>query len=76
MYYHTVSGSAEALSTADSAFGTDRLLFGTDYPYCDEPQFRHHLSYLSNAGLTADELDQVTGGTAASLRGAATVAAR
>ena len=67
MYYDTVHGSAEALVSASRVYGPGRLLFGTDYPYCDEPQFRHHLSYLSEAGLGTGELDQVTGGTAAAL---------
>jgi 6-methylsalicylate decarboxylase len=67
MYYDTVSGSAEALASASRVYGVGRLLFGTDYPYCDEPQFRHHLSYLSEAGLDPGELDQVTGSTAAAL---------
>jgi aminocarboxymuconate-semialdehyde decarboxylase len=69
MYYDTVSGSAEALASASRVYGTSRLLFGTDYPYCDEPQFRHHLSYLNEAGLDANELHQITGGTAAILLG-------
>jgi 6-methylsalicylate decarboxylase len=67
MYFDTVSGSAEALASAGRLYGTGRLLFGTDYPYCDEPQFRHHLSYLDEAGLTAEELEQITGGTAEAL---------
>ena len=67
MYYDTVSGSAGALASASRECGAGRLLFGTDYPYCDEPQFRHHLSYLSEAGLDDSELDQITGGPAAAL---------
>ena len=67
MYYDTVSGSPEALTSACHAFGADRLLFGTDYPYCNEQEFRHHLGYLSESGLNADELRQVKGGTAAAL---------
>jgi predicted TIM-barrel fold metal-dependent hydrolase len=51
-------------------FGANRLLFGTDYPYCDELLFRHHLSYLTESGLDAADLAQVTGGTAATLLGA------
>lgn len=73
MYYDTVSGSAEALTSACHAFGAGRLLFGTDYPYCDEPQFRHHLSYLNDAGLDAAELAQIRGTTAAALLGASAV---
>jgi 6-methylsalicylate decarboxylase len=67
MYYDTVSGSAQALASASIAYGPGRLLFGTDYPYCDEPQFRHHLTYLDEAGLGPAELDQIKGGTAAEL---------
>jgi 6-methylsalicylate decarboxylase len=67
MYYDTVSKSPEALASASRVYGAGRLLFGTDYPYCDEPQFHHHLSYLSEAGLAAHELDEITGSTAASL---------
>jgi 6-methylsalicylate decarboxylase len=67
MYYDTVSGSPDALTCACHAFGADRLLFGTDYPYCSEQEFRRHLGYLSESGLNADELQQVKGGTAAAL---------
>jgi 6-methylsalicylate decarboxylase len=70
-----VSGSAEALASACRVYGASRLLFGTDYPYCDEPQFRHHLSYLSDAGLETAELAQINGETAAALLGAGAVAA-
>ena len=75
MYCDSVSGSAEALASASRVYGAGRLLFGTDYPYCDEPQFRHHLSYLSDAGLDPAELAQVKGGTAAVLLGAGPVTA-
>jgi 6-methylsalicylate decarboxylase len=67
MYYDTLNGSAEALASACRVYGADRLLFGTDYPYCDEPIFRRRLSYLSEAGLDSKQLEQVTGGTATAL---------
>ncbi len=67
MYYDTVSGSPEARTSACHAFGADRLLFGADYPYCNEQEFRHHLGYLGESGLNADELRQVRGSTAAAL---------
>jgi aminocarboxymuconate-semialdehyde decarboxylase len=65
IYYDTVSGSPDALTSACRAFGAGRLLFGTDYPCCNEQEFRHHLGYLGEIGLNADELGQVRGGTAA-----------
>lgn len=69
MYVDTVSGSADALRCACRAFGADRLLFGTDYPYCTEPEFRRHLSYLDECGLDAGALEQVRGGRAEALLG-------
>ncbi len=63
IYCDTVSGSAEALASACRVYGASRLLFGTGYPYCDEPQFRHRLSYLSDAGLDTAELAQIKGET-------------
>ncbi len=67
MYYDTVSGSPEALASACRTFGTSQILLGTDYPYCDETQFRHHLSYLSDAGLGEDDVRLITSTTAAAL---------
>jgi aminocarboxymuconate-semialdehyde decarboxylase len=70
LYYDTVCGSADSFASACKVFGADRLLFGTDYPFCSEPEFRRHLSYLGETGLDAADLAQVTGGTAARLLGA------
>lgn len=69
MYYDTLSGSAETLASACRVYGSDRLLFGTDYPYCDEALFQRRLSYLGEAGLDPKELEQIVGGTAAALLG-------
>jgi 6-methylsalicylate decarboxylase len=71
LYYDTVNGSADSFASACKVFGADRLLFGTDYPFCSEPEFRHHLSYLAETGLDVADLAQVTGGTAERLLGAA-----
>lgn len=67
LYYDTVSGSPEALACSCRAFGAGRHLFGTDYPYCDEEQFAHHLSYLEDAGLSAADVTGIRGATALSL---------
>jgi len=69
MYYDTVSGSVAALTCACSGLGPDRLMFGTDYPYCDAGQFDHHISYLEEAGLDHHTLQQIRGGTARRLLG-------
>jgi predicted TIM-barrel fold metal-dependent hydrolase len=69
MYFDTVSGSCQALSCTCHAFGTERLLFGTDYPYCTEHDFELHLTYLDDCGLDQGALDYVRGDRAAELLG-------
>jgi aminocarboxymuconate-semialdehyde decarboxylase len=69
LYYDTVSGSTEAVVCACEAFGAERLLFGTDYPYCDDREFERHLSYLDECGLDEAVRDHVRGGGAAKLLG-------
>jgi aminocarboxymuconate-semialdehyde decarboxylase len=69
MYFDTVSGSCQALSCTCHAFGTERLLFGTDYPYCSEHDFELHLTYLDDCGLDQGALDYVRGDRAAELLG-------
>jgi hypothetical protein len=39
----------------------DRLLFGTDHPYCDEAEFEHHLACLESCGLEPADLQSVRG---------------
>lgn len=58
-YYDTVSGSPDALRCTCTSFGADRLLFGTDYPFCDADEFAEHLRYLNDVGLSATELDAI-----------------
>jgi predicted TIM-barrel fold metal-dependent hydrolase len=43
------------------------LLFGTDYPYGDEPRLEHRLSYLDEVGLDAAEVDRIRGSRASTL---------
>jgi aminocarboxymuconate-semialdehyde decarboxylase len=69
MYYDTVSGSIDAVTCACHAFGPERLLFGTDYPYCDEREFERHLAYLAECGFDEATLGHVRGGGAAELLG-------
>lgn len=69
MFYDTVSGSKAALACACSELGAHRLMFGTDYPYCDAEQFEHHLTYLQEADLDDDTLEEIRGTTAADLLG-------
>ena len=67
MYFDTVSDSVDALRCACETLGSDRLLFGTDYPYGDEPRLEHRLSYLDEVGLDAAEVDRIRGSRASTL---------
>jgi aminocarboxymuconate-semialdehyde decarboxylase len=67
MYYDTVSGSTDAVQCACHVFDPSHLLFGTDYPYCDEREFARHLEYLDECGLDAPSLEGVRGTNAATL---------
>lgn len=69
LYFDTVSGSTASLRCACAALGPDRLLFGTDYPYCDVEEFTCHLRYLSDAGLDQRLVDRIAGQLAADLFG-------
>lgn len=69
LYYDTVSGSPEAVAFACHALGAERLLFGTDYPYCDALEFGRHFAYLDECGFDEATLDHVRGGGAAALLG-------
>ena len=67
LYHDTVSGSPDALTCSCQAFGPERLLFGTDYPCCDEEQFAHHLGCLDQAKLEPHDLEAIRGATASEL---------
>lgn len=71
MYYDTVSGSVGALHCAADYWGVDRLLFGTDFPYSDLPEFERRLTYFDEAGYAGEVLDQILGTRAEELLGLA-----
>jgi predicted TIM-barrel fold metal-dependent hydrolase len=51
----------ERLVATVRAFGVERVLFGSDFPYFDPED---SLDYLAGAGLTEGELDMVRSGNA------------
>jgi predicted TIM-barrel fold metal-dependent hydrolase len=67
MYFDTVSGSVPALRCACEVLGTDRLLFGTDYPYSDEKEFERRLTFLDEGGIDPADLNLIKGERAAEL---------
>lgn len=66
-YYDTVSGSLDAFTCTCDAIGADRLLFGTDYPFCDAREFASHLTYLDDSALSPDALNSIRGARAIEL---------
>jgi aminocarboxymuconate-semialdehyde decarboxylase len=61
-FYDTILHHPAALRYLRDLVGSDRLLFGTDYPFPMDD--RTALKLLEQAGCTADEIAQIGGGTA------------
>jgi 6-methylsalicylate decarboxylase len=69
-YYDTVNGDGGALRLASDAFGSDRLLFGTDYPFWRDEAHAHAASYIRNSGLAPNAIEAIFEGNATKLFGA------
>lgn len=69
LYFDTVNGFPEALRCAREAFGIDRLIFGTDYPYCSAEGMPGCVAYVERTGLTPDEQESVFHATAEKVLG-------
>ncbi len=59
----------QALRCALAAFGAERLLLGSDFPYAVGPFYRHCVSYLGDVGLSPAEVAAIAGGNAERLLG-------
>jgi predicted TIM-barrel fold metal-dependent hydrolase len=68
VYYDTVTMHAPALRCAIDTVGTDRLVFGSDYPHVPGGIDRF-VTVLKSVGLTEDELDRIGRRTVAPLIG-------
>jgi aminocarboxymuconate-semialdehyde decarboxylase len=66
-YYDTVSGEPEALAHAVHAYGVDRILWGSDYPYWRGDSYRHAIDYLALSGLPEADLERIRYENAAEL---------
>jgi aminocarboxymuconate-semialdehyde decarboxylase len=66
-FYDTVSGEPEALTHAVHAYGIDRILWGSDYPYWRGESYRHAVDYLALTGLPEKDLESIRYGNAAAL---------
>lgn len=66
-WYDTANGEPEALTHAVHAYGIDRILWGSDYPYWREESYQRAVDYLALTGLPEHDLDAIRYGNAAQL---------
>lgn len=69
LWFDTVNQYGPALRCACEAFGTERLVFGTDFPYLPGPRFKRCVTYVEEAGLQADDARAILDENAARLLG-------
>jgi aminocarboxymuconate-semialdehyde decarboxylase len=68
-YYDTVNGFPPSLRLACSAFGTERILFGTDYPFWREEAHQLAMTYIHEIGLSEAEKTAIFSGNALGIFG-------
>ncbi len=68
-WYDTVNGFPPALRLACEAFGTDRILFGTDYPFWRDEAHQLAMTYVHEIGLSEAEKSAIFEGNARGLFG-------
>lgn len=61
MWFDTVAGTEPAFACTVAALGTDRLVYGTDYPYATDEGYLRRLSYLDEQGWPEEEVRQIKG---------------
>jgi aminocarboxymuconate-semialdehyde decarboxylase len=66
-WYDTVNANPSALRCTQEAVGTDRLLFGTDYPFWRDGAFKLCADYIAEAGLPKGDVDRILDGNAQQL---------
>jgi len=66
-WYDTVNASPSALRCTQEAVGTDRLLFGTDYPFWRDDAFKLCADYIAEAGLPPGDVDRILDSNAKNL---------
>jgi 6-methylsalicylate decarboxylase len=68
MYYDTVDyGDVPALHASIAAFGLDKMVLGSDFPYETGDLYTLSANYIRGAGLKPDETTAILGGTAAKM---------
>jgi len=68
MYYDTVDyGDVPALHASIAAFGLDKMVLGSDFPYETGDLYKLSANYIREAGLKPDETAAILGGNAAKM---------
>jgi aminocarboxymuconate-semialdehyde decarboxylase len=75
-WYDTVNGFPPALRLACDAFGTDRILFGTDYPFWRDEAHQLATTYIDEIGLSGAEKAAIFAGNARGIFGDALLPVR
>ena len=70
-WYDSANGEPDSLAQAVKAFGADRIMFGSDYPYWTDGSYDHAVRYLGLAGLSERELSAIRHENARALFGRA-----
>lgn len=68
-WYDTVNGYPPSLKLAVELYGLDKIVFGTDWPFWKGEAHQLAADYISQAGLTADEIAAIDSGNARALFG-------
>lgn len=63
-WYDTVNGYPAALRCACEAYGTERLLFGSDYPFFRDEAYQWAADYIVRTGLTEAQTTAIFTGNA------------
>ncbi len=69
MWFDTLNDQDEAVMCACTAFGPERFVYGTDYPYASEEEYAQRLNRLSRLGLPDTEVSRIEGERIAELLG-------
>jgi 6-methylsalicylate decarboxylase len=59
LWFDTVNSYPPALRCAAEAFGADRLMLGTDWPFLVGPRFKRCVTYIEESGLPRADVDAI-----------------
>jgi aminocarboxymuconate-semialdehyde decarboxylase len=76
LYYDTASSHPAALRCAMETFGSQRLVFGTDFPYLEAEAVTKRVKMLRELGASTEDVSLMLGGRSAQLLGLADGAQR